>query len=77
MKRSQMLEIIQKEIYSEIYGLKNNDNIHEGYLNSHAEMAAEAVLDKIEEVGMLPPENGKEASYIVDYRFNCLKWDEE
>ena len=41
------------------------------------EIIADKMLSAIEKAGMLPPENGKEASYILDYRFKCLKWDEE
>lgn len=41
------------------------------------ERIADKMLSAIEKAGMLPPENGKEASYILDYRFKCLKWDEE
>jgi hypothetical protein len=64
MKRSEMVEEIRK-----ILAMNGKDN---GY----GELE-EALLHHIEVKGMLPPENGKEASYILDYRFKCLKWDEE
>lgn len=51
--------------------------IEESEFNLAAYSDASQILEFIEQIGMLPPENGKEASYIVDYRFNCLKWDEE
>lgn len=38
---------------------------------------ADKILRVIEKLGMLPPDNGKEATDIFDYKAKCLKWDEE
>jgi hypothetical protein len=35
------------------------------------------ILCDLEDAGMLPPDNGKEAYDVLDYRSKCLKWDEE
>jgi hypothetical protein len=64
MKRSQMVEEIRK-----ILAMNMKDN---GY----GELE-EALLHHIEIQGMLPPDNGKEAYDVLDYRSKCLKWDKE
>jgi hypothetical protein len=64
MKRSEMVEAIRRILAMN------------GAANGMGELE-EAILHTVEVKGMLPPENGKEASYIIDYRFKCLKWDPE
>ena len=67
MKRSEMVDV-----------LFNSMNKHFTYYGDEGWSADyDAILLDLEKAGMLPPENGKEASYILDYRFKCLKWDEE
>lgn len=40
--------------------------------------AAESILTTlVDEFGMLPPDNGKEAGDILEYRSKCLRWEPE
>lgn len=64
MKRSEMLEEIRR-----VLSMNGKDN---GY----GELE-EALLHTIEVRGMLPPDNGKEAYDLMDYRSKCLKWEPE
>lgn len=62
MKRSKMLEILEQYLTEDRY---SNHGI-----SNH-------VLKLVEQAGMLPPDNGKEAYDVLDYRSKCLVWEPE
>jgi hypothetical protein len=67
MKRSEIISIMTIAWQDSLMSLEDN----------RVSSRMNYVLSELERAGMLPPDNGKEASYIIDYRFKCLKWEPE
>lgn len=68
MKRSEMLNVLLGSIYENIGCYDGLGLVTDDYAK---------ILDDLEKAGMLPPDNGKEAYDLMDYRSKCLKWDKE
>lgn len=68
MKRSDAIKILSKAI---------NEHMDVKYDYAVSTEAIKAGLLALEAIGMLPPDNGKEAYDILDYRSKCLKWEPE
>lgn len=76
MKRSRMVSLIC--VTCNQLGL--GQTVLGGLTDDHYDTTleeADKILQVIEKLGMLPPDNGKEAYDILDYRSKCLRWEAE
>lgn len=70
MKRSEMIEIIEAELYM----IQNIEGNNQEFLTS----IAKGILDRIEECGMLPPYfAGNLSNYDIAMGSNPYRWEHE